>query len=200
MFHEMGHYANAFYQENSLNASDDLDLAEVQSQGLELLSTKFYPDLFGEGLADKLEFSLVYRMLYTILSGCLYDEFQQRVYAESDLTPERCCEIYMELLENYGLETETDSDIDWMDVPHNFEDPFYYLSYAVSAIGALNIYTLLQQDEEAAMDTYLSICAMSLSQYSFQDAMQDAGFSDPFADSFFKDFSEQIDTALAGIS
>ena len=200
MFHEMGHYANAFYQENALQDSWDLDFAEVQSQGLELLATKFYPEIFGENIAKQLEFYLVYKMLNTILSGCLFDEFQQIVYTESDLTPERCCEIYMELLAEYGLETETSWEVEWMDVPHNFEDPFYYLSYAVSAIGAMDIYALLKQDEEAAMDTYLTICSMNLSEHGFLEAMEKVGFSDPFGDSFFKDFSKQIDKALADLS
>ncbi|MGM9522404.1 MAG: hypothetical protein ACI3VB_08000, partial [Oscillospiraceae bacterium] len=53
MFHEFGHFANYFYTSSELLfGMSDNDLSELQSQGMEVLFTFFYDDLFGEEIGD----------------------------------------------------------------------------------------------------------------------------------------------------
>ena len=92
--HEFGHFANGFYTESDLifGASDN-DLSELQSQGLEMIFTAFYDDIFGK-YAGKVEDFVLMDMLMGVVDGAMYDEFQQRVYAEEELSAERVCEIF----------------------------------------------------------------------------------------------------------
>lgn len=46
--HELGHYNNYYWDSAAWNAaSDNIDVAEVHSQGLELLFSSYYPEIFG---------------------------------------------------------------------------------------------------------------------------------------------------------
>ena len=52
--------------------------------------------------------------------------------------------VRADLLREYGLAEEDDPRTEaysWADVPHTFQTPFYYVSYAVSAAGALDQYS-----------------------------------------------------------
>lgn len=192
MIHEFGHYANTYYTYSDLIfGAPDNDLCELQSQGLEMLFTAFYEDIFGKHAAVVEDYVLM-DMLYSIVDGAMYDEFQQRVYAEEDLTPERVSEIFTEVYADYGYEPYEGYEYEWVYVVHNFEYPFYYISYAVSALGALEIYSLMQGDFEAAVDKYLQICAMDAELYYYSEALGEAGFADIFDSECYAAIAEDI--------
>lgn len=180
MIHEFGHFANAYYTMGDLLfGMADMDLSELQSQGLEMLFTPFYDRIFGE-YADEAEDYVLLRMVYSVIDGAMYDEFQQRVYAEEDITAEKLNEIFSELYLAYGYEPYPGYETEWMDVVHNFEQPFYYISYCVSALGALEIYEQMQADWTQAVDTYLKVCAMDTEYYYFSEALEETGLGDAF--------------------
>ncbi len=194
MIHEFGHYANTYYTYSDLIfGAPDNDLCELQSQGLEVVFTAFYEDIFGKH-ADVVEDYVLMDMLYSIVDGALYDEFQQRVYAEEGLTPERVSEIFTEVYADYGYEPYEGYEYEWVYVVHNFEYPFYYISYAVSALGALEIYSLMQSDFEAAVDKYLQICAMDAELYYYSEALGEAGLADIFDSDCYAAIAEDIKT------
>lgn len=179
--HEFGHFANAFYtQSDLLFGMSDMDLSELQSQGLEMLFTRYYGEIFGE-YADAARAYALMNMVESVVDGALYDEFQQRVYAEPDPTLERVNEIFAELYEDYGYEPYAGCETGWMYVSHNFDRPFYYISYCVSALGALELYRLSVEDWDAALDKYLTVCAMDTEAYYFSEALEETGLSDVFS-------------------
>ena len=191
-FHEFGHFTNYFYTESDLLFGlSDYDLSELQSQGLELLFTHYYPDIFGR-LAKEAEQVLLMNMLYSLVDGSLYDEFQQRVYTEENLTPERVDEIYAELYREYGYNPYYGYEREWMQVSHNFEDPFYYISYGVSALGALELWTLAQEDWDAAVDRYLTACAMDTEATYYSEAIGELGLRDVFAAETYRDVAAAV--------
>ena len=192
MIHEFGHFANGLYTESDLifGASDN-DLSELQSQGLEMIFTAFYDDIFGK-YAGKVEDFVLMDMLMGVVDGAMYDEFQQRVYAEEELSAERVCEIFAGLYEDYGYEPYEGYEYEWIYVVHNFEYPFYYISYAVSALGALEIYSLMQSDFDAAVDKYLEVCAMDTEIYYYSEALEEAGFMDIFSEESYAAIAENI--------
>ena len=76
-----------------------------------------------------------------LITGCLYDELQQYVYAEEDLTLEKINQEYCRLCKEYGLIPADDERTElysWYQVPHTFTSPCYYISYAVSASGRMS--------------------------------------------------------------
>lgn len=175
LIHEFGHFNFMWHDtEDYLWTSQSYDLMEVHSQALTLLFLKYAPDLFGDG-AGAYDINLLYQIVSAVLSGCMYDEFQQRIYAEDDLTVDDLNRIFCEISSQYGY--YYDDDITeayyWVDVSHNFESPFYYISYGTSALASLGIWAVSQADWDAAVDSYMKISAMS--GVDFKDALNEAG-------------------------
>ena len=69
------------------------------------------------------------------------------------------------------------------EVSHLFEQPGYYVSYGVSALPALQLYTMMQEDHSKAAAVYdkLSSISCASGEYSFNDAMAECGFDSCFA-------------------
>lgn len=180
-FHEFGHFVNYFYEGSSLLFSmPDNDLSELHAQGMNVVMTYLYGEMFDPERADVIRDTVLLELALSVVDGALYDEFQQKVYAEPDLTPEKVNEIYAGLYEAYGYEPYEGYEREWMDVVHNFTSPFYYISYAVSALGALEINELCREDFEAGRDKYLDILAMDPEVWYYSEALEEAGLSGIF--------------------
>ncbi len=197
MFHEFGHFPNAFYtQSDLLFGISDNDLSELQSQGMELLFTHYYDEIFGD-YADAARGYLLMNMIHSVVDGALYDEFQQRVYAEPNLTVDRVNEIYAELYEEYGYIPYDGYETEWMGISHNFETPFYYISYSVSALGALELYKLMEDSYEQGVDKFLTVCAMDTEYYYYSEALEEAGLSDIFSAETYSSIAQALDESLS---
>lgn len=199
MIHEFGHFANAFYTTSDLlYGVSDFDLSELQSQGMEIMFTWYYDDIFSPELADAARSTVLMNMVYSLVDGALYDEFQRRVYAEPNLTGERAAEIYGEVCDDYGCyEGRGEFAYDWVWVTHNFDHPFYYISYCTSALGALELYDLLCEDSDVAMDKYLEICAMDTEYYYYTDALEEAGLHSIFDTDAYVGAADALDRTFA---
>lgn len=193
MFHEFGHFVNYFYtMSDLLFGYSDYDLSELQSQGMELLFTHFYDEIFGE-YAAAARVSLLMDMVYGIVDGALYDEFLQRVYGEDDLTLDEVNSIYAGLYESYGYVPYDGFETEWMWLSHNFDSPFYYISYSVSALAALELYGLMQESWQEGVDKFLTLCAMDTEYYYYSEALSEAGLSDIFDMETCKNIAEVLD-------
>lgn len=177
--HEFGHY-NAYYYNGSdvLFGVCDYDLSELQSQGMEVMFLPLYDALFGEEAAALLRAQTVYNLMTGVVQGAMYDEFQQTVYRLDEPTPARVNEAFLGIYESYGYEPYDGAEYEWMSVIHNFEQPMYYISYAVSALPALELYAMQQKSPADALDTYLRAAAMADEWYYLSDALEYTGLHD----------------------
>lgn len=194
--HEFGHFANDYANSPDLIfGMADMDLCELQSQGMEMLFIPFYGEIFGELAGEARAYTLM-SMLYSIVDGALYDEFQQLVYGEENLSLERVNEIYARLWTDYGYRSYPGYETGWMEVVHNFEQPFYYISYSVSALGALEIYDMLRTDWDGAVDTYMTVCALNPEYYYFSEALSETGLKNIFDPSGYANIAAGVENAL----
>ena len=85
LFHEFGHYYNFYLMGETLwNDGNNLDLAEIHSQGLEVLMFDTYEDMYGED-ASYIEYAQLMNLVDSVLQGCAEDEFQQAVFEDPDM-------------------------------------------------------------------------------------------------------------------
>lgn len=181
--HEFGHYNNFYWQKTGWNdGSKSIDIAEVHSQGLELLFTNFYEDIFGsEEDAQAVQDYLLLNLCSAMITGCLYDELQQYVYATDNVTLDQINQEYCRLCKEYGQIPEDDERTElygWYQVPHTFTSPCYYISYAVSAAGAFAFWLDAQEDYFAGVDKYLEFTALD-ANYDFQESFETVGMESP---------------------
>lgn len=180
--HEFGHFYEQYRHpevNRALLGLFSYDVLEIHSTGLEAL---FY-DRMDEFFDEALIYSRIYTLeslLYNVISGCLYDEFLQYCYSHPDMTVEEINELNFELLQEYfGMEFEWNEELawSWQDVPHNFETPFYYISYATSSLASLQLWDLSQTDRAAALESYERVVEAGGMNVSYGEVLAQAGLA-----------------------
>lgn len=204
--HEFGHYNHFYWHPCGWLTSDGPDTSEVHSQGLELLFSHFYPEIFGEGSDEVILYELVF-LLSNIADGCLHDELEQFVYENGDVTLEQINRKYRQLCGEYGMADPDDPREElygWVDVNHLFTQPFYYISYAVSAAGAFSFWLDAQDDYFAAVDEYLTFAALD-TDVGFQAGFEMLGMDTPLSPAYLEHLAGtmrdvlEVDARLAAI-
>jgi M3 family oligoendopeptidase len=178
--HEFGHFVDAYYNQEN-NFLVDLcsyDISEVHSQGLECLFDAYYDEIFSEEEALPARIQHLDGLLSSIIMGCIEDEFQQAVYANPDMTLEEINRTYYDIYLSYGLDYEGDRgmDYEWMYVNHTFTAPMYYISYATSALTALDIWGEAQKSHTVAADKYLNFMSYGAYNYGYIELLDRCGF------------------------
>lgn len=177
VLHEFGHYAS-YYFNGSAVSSGSLDLAEVDSQGLELLAFPQYDTLFG-ALSDAAVTVNLFYALYVLISGSMEDAFQQYAYHTEDVTLELLNQEYGRLCDAYGLGELGLSSFAWTEIPHTFQSPMYYIGYCTAMIAALELFAVSEQNRAKALEAYRSILLREPFA-AFCGTLERAGLSDPF--------------------
>ena len=179
LLHEFGHCAGYYLNGvQRMQSRDPLDLAEIDSQGLELLAVSQYDILYG-ALADAARLYSVMLALYAVITGCMEDEFQQYAYRAQNATLDSLNETYARLAEEYGLRGMGLSGESWTEISHTFRAPMYYISYATSMLAALQLLVRSETDAEGAARAYRAILMRPIGA-TFLDTIRAAGLRDPF--------------------
>ena len=177
MFHEFGHYYDAYVNPTPdlLLSVGSLDIFEIHSTGMEALSTGWYDEVYG-GEGDLARIKFLDNALYTVFTGCMFDEFQRAVYADPSLTPEQISQTFVTIARSYGLRSfGKEFSHYWMQVNHNFESPFYYISYAVSMLASLQIYEMAESDWAEAARFYNDLVSLGAFDYTYCELLDKVG-------------------------
>ena len=189
VIHEFGHYYNFYLMpELKWNDNNNLDAAEIHSQALELLMQPYYDQFFGADQAEGQKIYSIYNMISSILQGCAEDEFQQAVFANPDLTLEEVNELHSEIFYQF---TGSELYYEWVEIHHHFETPFYYISYATSAISALEIWAQSLDDRNQALSTYNQITQFT-TNFKYRDALTSSGLKDPFTSDCVSEIAAKV--------
>ena len=193
--HEFGHYAEAYI---SCNAYRSMDLAEVFSQAMQLLSLRPLRDVLGEQGVEQLRLLNMYEFLDTFLWQTLYAEFELRAYALENPRAADLNALMWELYKEYGLDTiwGEESTVDWIDITHFFEQPFYVISYPVSACCALELYERELQESGKGLESYLQLADSD--QIGIVEAAGEAGLQNPITDARVQQVAAFLEGQLAG--
>jgi oligoendopeptidase F len=184
--HELGHFTNYYHNaETGYSANDNLDLAEIDSQALVLLMIDYYDSFFGK-LSDEAEADVLIDAMYSLISGCMEDEFQQTIYKNPEMTLDQINTLYKNLAVEYGLdEVYGYTGTEWVLISHTFQTPMYYISYAVSMVPALELFEKSQNDPEGARAAYFAI--LNRDQYAqLQTVLSENGLSPVFSEATIK--------------
>lgn len=198
LIHEFGHFNEAFHSvEHDLWASFHIDVGEIHSQGLEVLFTAYADELFGPEGGRAFYWSTISNMVSSVLEGCMYDEFQEAVYREPDLTLEEVNRLFKDISEEYGYlyEDGQEESFFWVEIPHNFQSPLYYISYATSALSALDLWLMSLEDWDEAVDIYLDLAAMGMRR-PYRETVETVGLRDIFRGQTVRLLAEEIQDRL----
>ena len=210
LIHEFGHYNEMYYQSEPTWYFNrcDIDTAEIHSQGLELLFMDYYDDIYGD-YADVMKVYTLFSLSYSAVEGVKEDEFQKRVYEDPDnLTVEDLNRIYYDCCVEYGDEDfynsyylgmygllNDKSVYEWVNIPHTFQSPEYYISYSVSVAAVFELYDDILKDRDAGIDTYMEFVDREF-QDGFQDTIEGVGLNNPIKNPRFDLYADDIRETL----
>ncbi len=194
VIHELGHYYGCSFTDLW---DQPMDLSETQSQGNEWLFTRFLKEQVPADVYDVLvEYKLVSDM-GNIICFSMIDEFEQQVYASDragDMTVAQYDAIMESVAESYGgidyiTENIMDVQLYWKYVV--LESPVYYISYAVSGVSAINLFTVAEADMDKAFEIYIRLIEEPQEDGGFLDNIRYAGLTDPFEETVYRQLHER---------
>lgn len=183
--HEFGHFY-AYYRCG--DTVIPLDIAEIQSQANEWLFVDSFKDISGfSGYSEYYELTQLLSSVYSsIQMGCIMDELQQEIYADKEgviyTTGSDVTDLFESLLYEYGAYREDytyDFKYWWSNVPHTFNSPFYYISYAVSMLPALELYKMADSNRSGAVSAYNTIIDMG-DAFTYSEMLNEVSIPSPF--------------------
>lgn len=193
--HEMGHYLA--YADNGMMTDASLDLAEVQSTGNEWLFLSYFLDTLDADVAKTISFYELYRRLASnVIVPLIVDEFEERCYQELPTDPNRLDAMMTELLGEWGggawlANYVGDLQSYWRYVV--IENPIYYVSYAISMLTAIGIYTEAEIDSfEAAQEMYLGLVLDVNCENGFLGVIESAGLCPPTNEDLYVDLCRLV--------
>lgn len=174
--HEFGHFVeyNNEKMQNILTDKDNIDLAEIASNGLQGLMTCFYDDIF-KGQAKAAKKITVGTLLENVIDGCVEDEFQRAVYKNPDMDLEELNKLYADTYAQYNTWAADDPGYGWVFISHNFESPMYYISYTVSALAALQIWDQSNRSFDRAVKTWEKFISYGTYNRTYLDTVERCG-------------------------
>ena len=176
IIHELGHYTYD-YANNGVYAT--FDFSETHSQTNELLFIEEYDKLFNERVADYLKLQVQLGVVESaMITGATIAEFEQEVYTNPSKyrSADDLSELYADIYAQY---TGEDGDNFWLSVPHIITSPMYYISYAVSAISAFNIYIEYVSDSEKGLSEYNSLFGEDTIGKKYDEILENIGVELP---------------------
>ena len=195
VIHEAGHFCAA-EQQGGLDI--DLDLAELHSQGNEWLMLEHSKGMLSNEFYSVLRAYKIYESICTVIIAVMIDEFEETVYtgaASIDGSTEQMDGFMREICARYGGEDFVeeyiaDASSYWKLVV--IESPVYYISYAVSAISSLTLYSVAREDYQQALQIYESLIAKDLIEDAFLENLKKAGLASPFEEGVYVLISKLI--------
>lgn len=162
------------------------ETAETHAMAMEFFAWPHMELFFGERAEDYRTMHLE-NALRLIARECLQDEFEQRVYECPDMSPKERNDLWLRLSREYlpgsdcAGNTHLEEGCSWQHIPHVFLWPFYAIDYALAQVCALEYCRWMQQDKDAAWQSYLTFCRKTGSM-DFPHLVKAAGLDDPFAE------------------
>ena len=186
--HELGHAFASYMAMRSQPISDyyeeTTDIAEIHSMSMEQFAYSYAEWFFGDQ-ADKFRFAHLQEALTFVPFGVAVDEFQHICYRNPEMTPKERTYQWHLLEEKYmpWRHYENDAFMErggyWYHKLHIYLYPFYYISYTLTTMGAMEFKEKYAKDKEAAWQDYLKLCKTGGSR-SYLETLRYANLANPF--------------------
>jgi oligoendopeptidase F len=187
--HEFGHAVNMYETANcaELLVQELFDTAylEIHSSTMEVLSMKYFDDIFEN--ADGAKKAWIFDMLVEITETAMFDELQKYIYTTDNITFDMINAEYIKLREeylgavDYEPFTSIKDGLNWIYDSHAFTDPFYSVQYGVATTVSLEFYELSLDDYDAAVEKYLKLCKLDYN-YDLPEALSACGLGNVFSE------------------
>lgn len=201
--HEAGHAFEAYTASRIYPLSNMVwsssEINEIHSMSMEFFTYPWMEKFFGEK-ADQYRLCHLAQALEAIPYMVCVDELQHREF-EEHLDAEGRRRVWHELEQTYMPWRSYDGNAFlegggfWMQKPHIFINPFYYVDYALAQMGAFEFYQKMCEDREKAWADYYRLCQSGGSRGYFE-TLSYAGLDNPFEEETLKKIADFLNEKL----
>jgi hypothetical protein len=188
--HEFGHFYDGFV---NYGADASLDISEISSQGLELLSMLYLDGYVTEESHQYLEYYELFFGMDSMLFQGLIACFEHYAYglnadAVTDDALDGCMIAACHTIFGEAIFTNYNKAI----MVHTVEYPFYVQSYCTSLTATLEIFFAEAQRSGDGMAIYKKLIDRGEDERSYEEILTDAGLSSPFEEDLLKVLSDKL--------
>lgn len=185
--HEFGHY---YSYTNPLTATRSLDLNEFYSQSNEFLFTSYLEQNSSKNVIPVYNFKakeLIDNACYTIVVGSALREFEEEIYSKTLTNKEEIVEIWNKInTNNYkGILKE------FWKIEYRYD--LYYLSYATSVTGAINLYNQSKINLNDGINKYIKAINNQNIDDDIEQILSKCGIYSPFDENAFKEIVKTLE-------
>ncbi|MDH3591396.1 MAG: M3 family oligoendopeptidase [Planctomycetota bacterium] len=146
-------------------ANAPIEFAEVASMSMELFAMEHYGAAYSEDDARLNAIALLERRLELFPWVATIDAFQHWLYLHPGHTRKARTEQWLAIHERFnpGVDWSGLEDVRshlWQNQQHIFRAPFYYIEYAIAAIGALQVWSEFRRAPHDAIESYRQALAL----------------------------------------
>lgn len=203
--HEMGHSIhNELIKPLKLRQYIEIpaETAELASMTMELFSLNYWDTFYTDKKDLKQAKINFFKDVISYLPIMLIvDQFQHWLYENPSHTSEERNEKYLQLQKHYQSSVihidgyENWIATSWLPVLHIFEVPFYYIEYAITQLGALQMYKQYKEDPKQALENYKKALSLGSSQ-SIKEVYDAAGIRFDFSGETIKELMLFVEKEL----
>ena len=193
--HEFGHFADSFI---NFDSSASIDLHEVSSQALELLTLGSLDGVIPKHQHKYLLYSEMQNVLLLMIYQSFYSSFEHYIYAleYGEINEESLNAAVSRAAADLSLSQSYYNDISFMMIDHIVLYPHYVQSYAVSIVPSLEIY-FLEEETGHGYGAYKSLINRETRE-DFLSQLKSARLSDPFDGEHLKSIADKIHFSILG--
>lgn len=159
---------------------------EIHSMSMEFFTYPWMKNFFGAD-TDKYYYNHLSGTISFLPYGVLVDHFQHEVYEHPEMTPQQRNETWRRLekmylpFKDYEGAPFYENGGWWIQQPHIFASPFYYIDYTLAQVCAQQFYVKSLEDYKNAWSDYLHLCKQGGTK-SFLGLVKEAKLENPFVD------------------
>ena len=204
--HEAGHAFQGYLQrdvELMEIAEYTSEVAEVHSMSMEFFTHPWMEGFFGPD-TEKYYYSHVSAALKFLPYGASVDEFQEWVYLHPKASPVERRAAWRQIEKKYSPHLDYDGNTyleqggRWQRQGHIYFAPFYYLDYTLAQVVALQYFTWMMKDRDAAWQSYLTLCLQS-GRVPFKQLVPQSGMTSPFEPGTIAGITPALEAYLDGL-
>lgn len=204
--HEVGH-AFQKYQSKHFKIREyywaSKEVAEIHSMSMEFFTLPWMELFFGKETV-KYTFQHLAGTIEFLPYAAIVDEFQHSLYEQPNMTPKERNTLWRALEMKYRPSLDYDGNTfaeeggRWQQQTHIYNNPFYYIDYALAQICALQFWVKMQDNFEGAWKDYLKLCNAGGSM-SFLKLLDLANLKSPFEDGVIEEVAKKVEAYLDNI-
>ena len=197
LFHEFGHFADAYINYNS---DTSIDQKEISSQALEYLMLTRMDAKISSKDQIYLKYYMSWDSLETLVIQGFYAKAEELIYSldYDAINKDNINTQVKRAAAAFDLNTKAIDVTTLLGIQHLFLYPFYVQSYAVSIAPALEIYFMETQESGSGFEAYRELIDRNDEDMTLVESIKEAGITSPFKKDYLRDLANKIYNSILG--